>query len=87
MSAKEAIAFSEYCLSFGFGISKMEAYGVGGSRGKCALHHQILGLDDDGLNWSDHRNPQLALSLLQNKLRQASEDGLILKYKFWIDVP
>lgn len=87
MNANEALVFSEYCLSFGFGISKMEAYGEGASRGKHALYHQILGLDDDGVNWSDHRKPQLALNLVRSKLREASEDGLTLKYKFWVEVP
>lgn len=85
MDAGQALAFVEYGMSQGFGVSKMEAFGVGASRGKHALYHQILGVDDDGENWRDHKDPGRALALVRNKLDEAAQDGLTLRYKIWMD--
>lgn len=85
MDADRALAFAEYGVSQGFGVSKMEAYGVGASRGKHTLYHQILGVDDDGENWRDHKDPHRALALVREKLHEAVRDGLTLRYRIWMD--
>ena len=87
MDAEQALKFAEYAYACNFGISRMEAYGEGESRGKHALYHQILGIDDDGENWMDHKNASMSLRLVKNKLSEARQDGLTLKYKFWVDDP
>jgi len=86
MDADQGIAFAEYGLSLGLGVSKMEAYAVGAYRGKLQLYHQILGLDDDGENWEDHKNPKLAIDLVKTKILEAASDELRLRYKFWLDL-
>jgi hypothetical protein len=85
MNAETGFAFAKYCLTMGFGVSVMEAYGTGESRGKHGLWHQILNVDDPGENWEDHKCPARALELVKEKMRLASEDGVVLMYKFWID--
>lgn len=85
MDAEEGLAFAEYGLSLGFGVSKMEAFAEGEYRGKLQLYHQILGLDDDEENWEAHKNPEFDLRLVKDKYREASRDALTLKYKFWFD--
>ncbi|TNE67430.1 MAG: hypothetical protein EP336_07835 [Rhodobacteraceae bacterium] len=85
MDAEQALAFGEYGVSQGFGVSKMEACGQGASRGKHGLHHQILGVDDDGENWRDHKDPGRALALVRSKFDDAARDGLTLRYKIWMN--
>lgn len=87
LQANKTLEFAEFAYSRGYGVSVMEAYAVGESRGKLQLWHQILGIDDPGKNWIDHRNPEIALDLVKEKLREASKDAVELKYKLWIDVP
>ncbi|WP_028958116.1 hypothetical protein [Sulfitobacter sp. 20_GPM-1509m] len=82
---EEATAFAEYACSKGFGVSRMEAFGTGASRGKVGLYHQLLGLDDLGLNWKENRNPERALDVFKQKLSEALDDGLALKYKIWLE--
>ena len=65
----------------------MEAWGTGTSRGKHALGHQILGIDEHGENWAEHRDPRRALDMVKQRLNEATNDGLTLRYKFWIDTP
>jgi len=84
MDAKDVTAFAKYALSRGFGVQYMEAYGDGPSRGKHALWHQILGIDDPGENWDDHRDPARAFEILRQKLDLARVDGVDLKCKLWI---
>lgn len=87
MDAEEGFAFAEYALSMGFGVSIMEVHGVGESRGKYTLDHLIIGVDELGNNWVDHRNSARALEIVRRKMLDASKDGLDLKYKFWLEVP
>lgn len=85
MDADKGFAFAEYAMSMGLGVSFMEVYGTGESRGKYNLDHTILGVDEMGENWADHRDPARALETVKNKMHAASKDGLTLKYKFWLD--
>ena len=78
---------AEHGLSRGFGVSKMEAYAFGASRGKLRIYYQILGVDDPGENWVDHRDPRVALDLVKQKLSEASKDAVKLRYKIWLDLP
>ena len=45
---------------------------------------EILGVDEEGENWEDHRIPQLAYALFQKKLGWARRDGAVLQYKIWL---
>jgi hypothetical protein len=85
MDSEEATASAEYGFSLGFGVQIMEGYRVGDSVGKHRLYYQILGIDDEGENWKDHRNPELALKIFYQKLAQASEDNVVMKYRIWMD--
>jgi hypothetical protein len=87
MVSEEATAFAEYGFSLGFGVQIMEGYGFGDSVGKHKLYHQILGIDDDGENWKDHRSPELALKMFYERLAQASEDNVTMKYRIWMCTP
>ena len=87
MDAADGLELTRFAVSKGFGVSKMEAHGVGSSRGKHALWHQILGLDDEAENWSFHRDPARSLQLVERKFAEADRDFLILRYKFWFDSP
>ena len=87
VDADQATQIAEAACTLGFGVQLMEAYGTGASRGKHGLRHQLLGLDEDGENWDDHRNPERALTLMRRKLRAARQDGLSLRYKLWITTP
>ncbi len=85
MPAGTAVAFAEFALGTKLGVSKVEAYGVGASRGKHRLDHQTLGLDVEGENWKDHRDPASAFALFRQKVSKAQGDGLELRYKVWLD--
>ena len=67
------------------GVSKVEAYGTGASKGKHQLYHQILGRDEPGENWADHRDPQTSLALLLKKIECAWAEAVTLRYKMWLD--
>lgn len=84
MPAGTVLAFVEFALGTKLGVSKVEAYGVGASRGKHRLDHQVLGLDVEGENWNDHMDPERAFGLLKQKVSAAESDGLELRYKVWL---
>lgn len=84
MDSATGMAFAEYGMTKGFGVQIMEGYGIGAARGQHGIYHQILGVDDDGGNWDDHKDPKRALDLVKVKLDLAREDGVDMKYKFWM---
>lgn len=47
----------------------------------------MLGTDEAGENWDDHKDPQRALTLMRRKLHETRQDGLSLRYKLWIATP
>ena len=46
---------------------------------------EIIGADDPGENWEDHRDPARALALVRRKLRAAGKAGARLHYKLWLE--
>ncbi|WP_421701909.1 hypothetical protein [Aliiroseovarius sp.] len=67
MDVEQTTQFAEAAFALGFGVQFMEAHGTGASRGKHKLSHQMLGTDDDGKNWDDHKDPERALTLVRRK--------------------
>lgn len=84
MDSTTGLAFAEYGLTKGFGVQIMEGYGIGDSKGKHGTYHQILGVDEDGENWADHKDPIRALDLVRVKLGYARKENLEMRYKFWM---
>jgi len=58
IDAEQASQIAEVAFTLGFGVQFMETHGTGASRGKHGACHKMLGTDDDGENWDDHRDPQ-----------------------------
>lgn len=87
LNSDEFIPFCELVISHGYGVSRVEAFQS--PQGVVRRNHgyEILGVDDDGYNWRDHRDPQRSLALARNKLAWAKEDGADFLYQVWIDKP
>ena len=87
LSSEEFIPFCELAVSRGYGISGVEAFRS--PQGTVRRNHgyEILGVDEDGYNWRDHRDPQRSLWLAREKLAWAKEDGADFTYQVWVDKP
>ncbi|MBV7395144.1 hypothetical protein [Mameliella sediminis] len=80
----QADALARYALKFGEGVQMMEAVAPRFREPPRDISWEILGIDDEGENWSDHRDPQKAYALFRSKLSLAEADGAVLHYKLWL---
>ena len=84
LRAAQTQALARYALHHGEGVCMMEALAGPFHEPPRDISWEILGADPTGQNWEDHRDPQRAYALLQDKLLAARAVGAVLDYKIWL---
>ncbi|MCA0846207.1 hypothetical protein [Salipiger thiooxidans] len=84
LPARHAEALARFALMRGMGVRLMEAAAMILHEPPRDIGWEILGADDPGDNWEDHRDPQRAFALFRHKLALARNEGARLQYKLWL---
>jgi hypothetical protein len=84
LRAHDADALARHALGFDEGVHMMEATAGAFCEPPRDISWEILGADEPGQNWIDHRDPKRAYILFRGKLHAARSIGAVLRYKIWL---
>ena len=80
----EAEVLVRFALTQGEGVSMMEAASARFHEPPRDIGWEMIGADDPGENWEDHRDPKRAFAVFRAKLRAAQQAGAHLQYRLWL---